>query len=297
MVINISKHRPAVVLIVVVILLLCVIALLYKSAQVVPEREAPKAKPEKISPYGEFLTWEQVNMLFPKYSKATVIDFDTGLSFRVQRRGGTNHADIQPLTADDTTVMKAIYDGKWSWQRKAVIVQLDNGRRIAASMNGMPHGGGSIKNNNFNGHSCIHFRDSKTHGSRKVNMAHQIMVWKAANKVHEQLQTLTPKKTIEVFLAAVDQGELNIAARVLDADTKDAALLLDALLHIESIRVYRIEQMEQNSYKVCIGVVHQDSCEAHTINLELELSQNSDSAWIIKSRTLLPLLLNVGDCC
>lgn len=298
MVINIRKYQLVAIILLV---LLCIIILLYKTTQVdinkeIP-KETPKAETETISPYGEFLSWEQVNPLFPKYSKATVVDLDTGSNFRVQRRGGTYHADVQPLTAEDTAVMKAIYNGKWSWQRKAVIVQLDDGRRIAASMNGMPHGGGSIYDNNFIGHSCIHFRDSKTHGSRKVNMAHQIMVWKAANKVDEQLPTLTPQKTIEVFFAAVDQGEVNIAGKVVDVGTEDASLLLKGVLDIESVRIHGIEQIDGNSFTICVGVVYQGSCEEYVKTLDLKLRKSKNHAWTIESKTILPILVKVNTCC
>lgn len=298
MVINIRRYLPVAIIL---LISLCVIIILYKITQVdsnkeIP-KEIPKAETEMVSPYGEFLSWDQVNPLFPKHAKATVIDLDTGSNFRVQRRGGTYHADVQPLTAEDTAVMKAIYNDKWSWQRKAVIVQLDNGRRIAASMNGMPHGGGSIRGNNFIGHSCIHFRDSKTHGTRKINLAHQIMVWKAANKVNEQLQTLTPEKTIEVFFTAVDQGEVNIAGEVVDADTEDAALLLKGVLDIESVRVHGIDQIDRNNFTVCVGVVYQGSSEEYVKNLELKLTQSKNHGWIINSQTMLPLLEQVNNCC
>ena len=294
LVINIRRYQ---LIAIILLSLLCIIILLYKTTQVDRNKEIPKADIKTVSPYGEFISWEQVDLLFPKYSKATVIDFDTGLKFRVQRRGGTYHTDVQPLTAEDTAVMKAIYSGKWSWQRKAVIVQLDNGQRIAASMNGMPHGGGSIQGNNFNGHSCIHFRDSKTHGTRKINLAHQIMVWKAANKVNEQLQTLTPEKTIEVFFTAVDQGEVNIAGKVVDADTEDAALLLKGISDIESVRVHRIDQLDRNSFTVCVGVVYQGSGEEYVMNLELKLSQIKNHGWTINSQTMLPLFEQVNNCC
>ena len=102
---------------------------------------------DKAIPYGEYLKWDEVNRVFPKNATAAVIDFDTGMQFQVQRRGGYNHVDVQPLAADDTAIMKSIYEGKWAWKRKAVIIQLKNGQRIAASMNGMPHGQGAIKEN------------------------------------------------------------------------------------------------------------------------------------------------------
>ena len=47
-------------------------------------------------------------------------------------------------------------------------------------MNGMPHGTTTISNN-FDGHFCIHFKNSKTHGTDKVDSEHQNCVNKAAN--------------------------------------------------------------------------------------------------------------------
>ena len=50
------------------------------------------------------------------------------------------------------------------------------GKNIAASMNGMPHGGESISNNSFVGHFCIHFTNSRTHGTNRVDPDHQAAV-------------------------------------------------------------------------------------------------------------------------
>lgn len=109
---------------------------------------------------------------------ATVTDIDSGLSWQVKRSGGTNHADVQPLTAADTAKMKQAYGGTWSWTRHAIWVTID-GQRYAASMNGMPHGTGSIKDNNFDGHHCIHFLNSRTHTGNRLDAAHQAAVQKA----------------------------------------------------------------------------------------------------------------------
>ncbi len=111
---------------------------------------------------------------------ATVTDVDTGISWQVIRSGGTNHADVQPLTAADTAKMKQAYGGTWSWNRRAIWVTI-NGVRYAASMNGMPHGTGSITTNNFDGHHCIHFLNSRTHTGNRWDTAHQSMVQKAYN--------------------------------------------------------------------------------------------------------------------
>ena len=129
----------------------------------------------------EALSWGQVNRLFPRNSTATVTDVQTGLSFRIKRLYGSNHADVEPLTAQDTNVMRRIYGGSWSWDRRAVIVNI-NGRLIAGSINGVPHGGQSINNNNFNGHFCLHFEGSRTHGNNRLDSEHQNMVRRAASQ-------------------------------------------------------------------------------------------------------------------
>src|SRR4051794_22075014 len=64
----------------------------------------------------EMLPWEKVNNIIPNKTTFTIIDVETGLSFRVQRRAGKQHVDVQPLTKEDTQIMKKIYHNKWSWK-------------------------------------------------------------------------------------------------------------------------------------------------------------------------------------
>lgn len=122
--------------------------------------------------------WTVVDEAYPRKTKATVTDIATGITFQAYRYGGTNHADVEPVTAADTAKLKEIYGGAWSWSRRAVIVNA-NGRVFAASMNGMPHGGQDIYNNNFDGQFCIHFLNSRTHGTNRVDEAHQAAIRKA----------------------------------------------------------------------------------------------------------------------
>lgn len=113
----------------------------------------------------------------PKGATFKVKDIKTGKVFTVKRWSGANHIDAEPLTKSDTATLKSIY-GHWSWRRRAVLVKY-NGHVYAGSMNGMPHGTSTISNNNFDGHFCIHFYGSKTHGSGKVDSAHQSCVAEA----------------------------------------------------------------------------------------------------------------------
>lgn len=289
-ILNIRRH--SLIIVVLTILLLVLVPLVYqtilvKDNKVIPKPEKAKEKP---SPCGEFLSWEEVERIFPKYSKATVIDFETGLQFRVQRRAGTYHADVQPLTAEDTSVMKRIYNGNWSWKRKAIIVQLDNGRRIAASMNGMPHGRGAIRRNNFNGHFCIHFRSSKVHTSREINMDHQIMVWKAANKVDEQLATLSPQSIVNVFFSAIAQSEWDIAGKAIDHQSKYADLLLESIKSIKSIRLDEINNKDKKIFYVDVWLVYEDSDKEYRKQISINMINRKNLGWKIDPQTLIPLV-------
>lgn len=105
----------------------------------------------------------------------TVVDVETGASFQAVRKGGSNHMDFEPLTKADTEVMQKISGGSWSWDRRAVWVVAD-GSVYAASINCMPHGIAGVEDNGYPGHSCMHFTDSKTHGSNRVDEAHQAAV-------------------------------------------------------------------------------------------------------------------------
>ena len=112
---------------------------------------------------------------------AIVTDVATGISYRVKRVGGYNHTDVEPATAFDTWQMYRIYGEEWAWTRHAVLVTLSDGTTLAGSANGMPHGESHISGNNMNGHTCIHFLNSRTHGSDKVDAAHQSAIRAAAN--------------------------------------------------------------------------------------------------------------------
>lgn len=120
-----------------------------------------------------------IQKIFAKGVTATITDVATGIAWREQRRGGTNHADLQPCTAADTAAFKKACK-KWSWERRAVFVTI-NGINYAASINCQPHGGSSIKNNNFDGHHCCHFTNSRTHCSNKVCPNHKKAIEKAAS--------------------------------------------------------------------------------------------------------------------
>lgn len=129
---------------------------------------------------GSYLDWSQVKGIFAKGDIATVYDFNTGVSWRVKRTGGSKHADVEPIDASQTALYKKAL-GKYykNWKRQPCVVVID-GYRIAASYHGYPHGYDNISGNDLSGHYCIHFKNSRTHCSNKIDPDHQACVKKAA---------------------------------------------------------------------------------------------------------------------
>ena len=113
-----------------------------------------------------------------KGAKFTVTDVRTGLSFRARRFGGWYHADVEPITASDTAIMKRVAGGTWSWDRRPIWVTY-NGKTVAASMHCMPHMANPTRSNNFDGHFCIHLKGSKVHENSKECPRHQACVTEA----------------------------------------------------------------------------------------------------------------------
>ncbi|WP_096154411.1 hypothetical protein [Bacillus sp. FJAT-45066] len=187
--------------------------------------------------YGEDISWNLANQLLPKYSSFTVLDLDTGNSFQVQRRAGSNHADVQPLTINDTKKMKEIYKGTWSWDRRAIIAVTEKGR-YAASMHGMPHGAGALQNG-FPGHFCIHFNESVTHKTKKMDYAHSIMVKKASGKWLGYTKSLTPMEMVDAFIISVNQHDFFILHSLFGkADReilKQKEKVVESILHLKRL--------------------------------------------------------------
>lgn len=186
--------------------------------------------------YGELISWDDAKTGVPLKSKVTVVDLETGLTFRAQRRAGSLHADVQPLTKQDTATMKHIYDGSWSWKRRAILV-LYGGRKLAGSMHGMPHGGDGIPDNDFSGHFCIHFLGSSTHKTGSEDFAHQLMVHKAAGRLDSLLAQSPPARLAETFLESLKQQDEALLRAVLrGADPDTLSKYCKLLQSVESVR-------------------------------------------------------------
>jgi len=147
--------------------------------------------------------WSEARYVFPIGAVAKVTEVNSGRSFMIKRTFGTNHADCEALTINDTNIIKSIWGG-WSWDRKSVVIEV-NGKRIAASIAAMPHAGldnypsgatvsnrsggygtgdnlDEVKGNGMDGVIDVHFKNSKTHGTDKVDPQHQAAIAQAVGK-------------------------------------------------------------------------------------------------------------------
>ncbi|MCL1807204.1 MAG: SH3 domain-containing protein [Oscillospiraceae bacterium] len=124
--------------------------------------------------------WEEGKSLMKPGTICKVTDVATGISYNIKVMSVRNHADVEPLTAEDTANMLKIRNGTWSYSPKAAILEV-NGRTIAVSTNAIPHSVQTIKGNNFNGHFCVHFLNSRNHYNDKIDEGHQKQIKIAYN--------------------------------------------------------------------------------------------------------------------
>ncbi|THF74048.1 hypothetical protein [Cohnella fermenti] len=233
--------------------------------------------------YGELADWSEASRLLPKLAVFTVVDLETGLHFRVQRRAGRDHADVQPVAKEDTQVMKTIYEDRWSWRRRAVLVQAE-GRQLAASMNGMPHGGDGIPGNGFNGHFCIHFLNSSTHKSAAPDLAHQLMVFKAAGQPRALLQRLTPLEQAESFAAAIHEQDREWVRLLLErVDSSRSQQLQERMARVLAIRPTAPERLHAGEDVLTAEVALAVNCQRsgggrRTETLRFEFARSSPSS-------------------
>lgn len=114
---------------------------------------------------------------------ATLYDISTSTSLKVRRVGGDYHADIEPMTKDDTaklcriqgvTTPGAITSGYPYYQRRPCLLIVGS-FLYACSWYAVPHDGGrpsdeKLLDNNLNGLvMCLHFTNSRGHGSGRVD--------------------------------------------------------------------------------------------------------------------------------
>ncbi|MCL2236234.1 MAG: hypothetical protein FWB98_07335 [Defluviitaleaceae bacterium] len=155
---------------------------------IVPVTNAPQASAASLTtthrpPNGnvELLSWSYLRTALPMHTHIQVYDIWSGRTYTVRNFSNGNHADVEPLTANDTEIIRSINGGRFTWDPRPVIVSWGD-RTVAAAINSMPHAGWTIQGNNFNGHICLHFYGSRTHnGNRSYEAQMQQAVMQAFN--------------------------------------------------------------------------------------------------------------------
>ena len=170
------------------------------------ENDLTRSKEERK--IGEDLDWWNiVKPMFTRQETTLLVeDFETGTTFTLMVSGGTNHGDVEPLTAEDAKIIKQVWGGQWSWTRRPVIVYI-NEKAIAASMTAQPHAGRDefeygetvhnrsgdfgtgynfdfVKGNGISGHMDLHFKNSTRHNDGKQDSKHQACINIAAGKTN-----------------------------------------------------------------------------------------------------------------
>lgn len=104
--------------------------------------------------YENFYSWRT------KYANGqycTVYDPATGYSWTLRVMTKDAHMDAEPLTAEDTAIMNKAFGGKTTWTPKPVWVTFSDGKTYIGSTHNVPHSPSHLKDNNFDGHLCVHF--------------------------------------------------------------------------------------------------------------------------------------------
>ena len=105
----------------------------------------------------QYANWyDKVKAVAKKYPYATVYDFATGISWQIHIFSVGAHADYEPVTANDTAKLLKAFGGN-TWNPRAVWVVFSDGSVYIGSTHSYAHDVQHVTDNNFAGHSCLHF--------------------------------------------------------------------------------------------------------------------------------------------
>ncbi len=130
---------------------------------------------------GQLVDWGQLKDSLAVGTGYTVTDFNTGKQFVMVYLGGENHAEMECASASDTAVFKEIFNTDSSFYKRPVVLTVE-GRLIAASLQGHPHGEDQVAGNEMSGHACMHFNGSLSHVGMLPDAEHRNHVFTAAGQ-------------------------------------------------------------------------------------------------------------------
>lgn len=128
---------------------------------------------------GAIVSWNEVKEMLTVNSTYTVTDYNTGVSFEVKYLGGEGHAEVECATSDDTGIFIESFGNEYNYSKRPVVIDI-NGRNIAASLFGYPHGEDHVSDNNMTGHTCLYFDGSISHVGNVTDIEHQKQIYVAS---------------------------------------------------------------------------------------------------------------------
>lgn len=112
---------------------------------------------------GKGVDWYDVKSLLTADKPYQLTNCYTGQTANVYFLGGAYHAEMQPVTASDTSTINGWVGSTNSYYKCAVLVNVDN-KQIAASVQW------------GNEHLCVYFTNSKSHASGLIDVEHATLV-------------------------------------------------------------------------------------------------------------------------
>ena len=105
----------------------------------------------------QYANWyDKVKSVAKKYPYVTIYDIATGISWQGHIFSVGAHADYEPVTRNDTARLVKVFGGN-TWTPRAVWVVFSDGSVYIGSTHSMPHDVQHTTDNNFAGHTCLHF--------------------------------------------------------------------------------------------------------------------------------------------
>ncbi|MBU7005304.1 hypothetical protein [Phosphitispora fastidiosa] len=232
------------------------------------------------SPYGQLMQWEEAQQLLPPGENVKIFDVDTGKSFHAVRKGGYSHADIKPVTENDSKVIREIFGGTWCWKKRAVVVQ-SGGIKFAAALTGMPH----LQNGES---GCFDLRLPLTGDRNKGDtVACRLMYYKASGRLDEVLQEANPYETILLLFTAIDQRDWQSARLML---TSPEGVKQNKLEKLIGVSVLNIKEKEDLVYRLSVSVSFTDGPYNNRRNIEVQLRQDKKTGTCVAEPEFLATL-------
>lgn len=130
---------------------------------------------------GQIAVWGDISRLITEGTTFEVIDQETSVSFQMQRVGGTNHMEIEPVDQQNNRKITDMIGNGSIYQKRPVLVHYGN-VYYAASIYLSPHGADLLPGNGMEGHICLYFQGSTPNDIQLTDQEHQDNIQRAAGQ-------------------------------------------------------------------------------------------------------------------